>query len=69
MSYMLREGDRGQEVKRLQLNLEVSSDGIFGPKTDSAVRSYQGANDLGVDGIAGPLTLGSLGIDVFYVDS
>ena len=66
MSYMLREGDRGQEVKRLQLNLEVSSDGIFGPKTDSAVRSYQGANDLGVDGIAGPLTLGSLGIDVFY---
>jgi lysozyme len=66
MRYMLRDGDRGQEVKRLQLNLDISADGIFGPQTESAVRDYQRSQDLGVDGIAGPLTLGALGIEVFY---
>ena len=65
-SYMLRKKDKGQEVKRLQLNLGISADGDFGPKTDATVRDYQKANGLSADGIAGPATLGALGIPVLY---
>ena len=35
-------------------------DGLYGPLTERAVRRFQGAYGLLVDGIAGPLTLGSL---------
>ena len=33
-------------------------DGRYGPLTEQAVRSFQTAHGLEVDGIAGPLTLG-----------
>ena len=35
-------------------------DGRYGPRTEQAVRSFQAAHGLGVDGIAGPLTLAAL---------
>lgn len=35
-------------------------DGVFGRDTLAAVRSYQAQNNLEVDGLVGPLTLGSL---------
>jgi len=62
--YTLREGDNGQEVRRLQTNLNIDADSDFGPKTKKAVIGYQTANGLVVDGLAGPKTLKSLGIEV-----
>lgn len=64
LKYTLRKGDEGQEVKRLQSKLPVVADGIFGSKTEKAVRDYQQHNGLTVDGLAGKNTLDSLGINV-----
>ncbi|HSP81537.1 MAG TPA: peptidoglycan-binding domain-containing protein, partial [Myxococcaceae bacterium] len=36
------------------------SDGKFGPRTERAVRDFQRAQGLKVDGIAGPRTMGAL---------
>lgn len=58
-------GSRGEEVKKLQTALNSSGyglavDGIYGAKTQAAVRDYQSRNGLSVDGIAGTNTLGKL---------
>lgn len=58
-------GSRGDEVKRLQTALNaqgygLSVDGVYGAKTQAAVRDYQSKNSLSVDGVAGPLTQGKL---------
>ena len=60
----LKNGAKGLQVSMLQtvLNLKMESetdlatDGIFGPKTQAAVRAWQTAQEIGVDGIAGPQT-------------
>ena len=55
----LRFGDRGADVMQLQLALSRAGyavggiDGIFGPKTLNALRRFQAANGLAIDGIAG----------------
>ena len=62
----LRMGSRGSAVMDLQTRLASAGfspgpiDGIFGPRTDGAVRSFQRARGLKVDGIVGPLTWGEL---------
>lgn len=62
----LKQGSRGSDVTKLQntlkgLGYDVGSiDGIFGPKTLSAVKAYQSAQGLSVDGIVGPKTMGAL---------
>ena len=68
MMYILRIGDRGQEVTRLQkaLGRGLAADGIFGPRTEDAVREYQKEQRLSVDGLAGKATLGALGIPVLF---
>lgn len=63
---LLREGSRGAYVKFLQQLLESNLypvgniDGIFGTRTLSAVRQYQQANALTVDGLVGNNTWASL---------
>jgi peptidoglycan hydrolase-like protein with peptidoglycan-binding domain len=62
----MREGKRGWDVAALQFLLHERGfepggfDGGFGPNTRSAVRRYQSAAALGVDGIAGPTTIRAL---------
>ena len=56
----LQVGSQGELVAHVQKALEVSADGIFGPQTDAAVRSYQASAGLDVDGIVGLATWGAL---------
>jgi hypothetical protein len=56
----LRRGARGEDVKILQRRLGIHDDGIFGPGTEAAVRSYQAAKGLFVDGVVGRNTWGAL---------
>lgn len=58
MASNLRYGSRGSEVKDLQRRLNqqgysLAEDGIFGNKTQAAVKDYQKNNNLAVDGIFG----------------
>lgn len=61
-------GSSGDEVKKMQQALinagydlgSTGADGQFGAKTQAAVKQYQQANGLAVDGIAGNNTLGKL---------
>ena len=63
---ILKNGSRGDAVKQLQTNLNKlgfncgTADGIFGVKTEAAVKAFQKAYGLAVDGIAGPATLGKI---------
>ena len=58
-------GSKGSDVKTLQELLNQNGysldvDGVFGSKTQAAVKDYQTKNNLAVDGIAGNETWGSL---------
>lgn len=61
-SIYLRRGDRGMLVRIAQTALARAGynpgtvDGIFGPNTQSATRSFQQGKGLAVDGIIGPRT-------------
>jgi peptidoglycan hydrolase-like protein with peptidoglycan-binding domain len=67
LSGILKRGSRGAEVKELQRTLTNHGyntkgvDGIFGSNTDYAVRQFQKAHHLVVDGIVGPQTKKSIG--------
>jgi N-acetylmuramoyl-L-alanine amidase len=54
---ILRRGSKGQAVRDLQKALGIKVDGDFGVATETAIRAYQQANKLTVDGVAGPRTL------------
>lgn len=66
--YVLQIGDKGLEVEQLQKALIVSGHykgkvtGIYDKSTADAVKAYQGAKGLGVDGVAGASTQQALGL-------
>ena len=61
---ILKRGDNNDFVKQLQVKLGVDPIGNFGPKTEEALKAWQSKNGVVADGIAGPLTLAKLGIEV-----
>jgi Meckel syndrome type 1 protein len=56
----LRVGSSGELVAHVQRELRVTVDGVYGPETDAAVRSYQSRAGLPIDGIVGPATWSAL---------
>jgi uncharacterized protein (TIGR02594 family) len=68
MSRILRYGEKGIEVKKLQELLNVTLaltpklivDGDYGANTLAAVNRYQAKHNLGIDGVVGPKTWKSL---------
>jgi peptidoglycan hydrolase-like protein with peptidoglycan-binding domain len=64
-----KEGSAGEAVRTIQYLLRargqsVSVDGIFGPRTEAAVRAFQQAHRLAVDGVVGNSTWMALLITV-----
>lgn len=66
---LFKRGSRGEGVKALQNALmerglipKGKADGVFGPKTEIAVKQFQSANKLTPDGMAGTVTLKALGL-------
>ena len=63
---LLKKGSSGHQVVELQEGLEAlgyelgSCDGAFGPATEKAVKAFQTAENLTVDGLAGRRTIGAL---------
>jgi putative chitinase len=57
---ILKNGSKGEDVKKLQVKLGVEAIGTFGPKTEAAVKAWQSANGLKADGIVGPSTWSKL---------
>jgi murein L,D-transpeptidase YcbB/YkuD len=62
---LLFRGSEGPQVADLQRRLNEHGaglvvDGIFGPRTEAAVRAFQRRNRLKVDGIVGPATAATL---------
>lgn len=60
---ILRKGDRGPDVKKVQQALDIPADGIFGSQTEGAVKQFQLEQKLTVDGIVGPNTWDALGLN------
>lgn len=58
---VLKLGSKGEEVEDLQLYLKIKVDGIFGPKTEEAVKKFQRENKLTPDGIVGEKTWNAMG--------
>ena len=62
---IVKRGDRGSAVRRIQQELGILADGVFGPQTERAVKRFQRTHDLVPDGVVGPLTRGALGLRPF----
>jgi peptidoglycan hydrolase-like protein with peptidoglycan-binding domain len=57
---VLQSGSQGRQVKLLQKALGIDADGVYGPETEAAVRSFQASRGLSVDGVFGAKTSAAL---------
>ena len=70
-----RQGSTGDAVRTIQTKLSNwgyfsgAIDGIYGPKTEEAVKYFQRKNGLTADGIVGPATFRALGMSTTGGDS
>lgn len=53
---LLKRGSKGEDVAKVQRFLGVTADGIFGVKTEAAVKEWQHSRGLVADGIVGNKT-------------
>lgn len=58
----LKFGDKGSDVRALQVKLGIKVDGDFGKGTKAALMEFQKANGLTVDGVCGQNTRQKLGL-------
>ena len=74
-SAVLGSGSKGNEVVALQKKLILlgylsgATDGVFGEKTESAVRLYQTRNGLTIDGVAGNVTQNAIGAEAQRIET
>ncbi len=59
---LLKNGSKGEDVKKLQQKLGLGADGVFGPGTEKAVKEWQSKNGLTSDGIVGESTWTKMGL-------
>jgi putative chitinase len=57
---LLKNGSKGDDVKKLQEKLKLTADGAFGLRTEDAVKAWQKANGLKDDGVVGDTTWSKL---------
>lgn len=63
-----KRGSSGETVKKIQQRLSDwgyysgATDGVYGSRTEEAVKKFQKANSLTPDGVAGPATLAAIGL-------
>jgi hypothetical protein len=62
---VLKRGDRGAAVRKVQSALGIAVDGVFGAQTEQAVKRFQKAKGLTADGVVGPDTRDALGLEPF----
>lgn len=59
---IVRLHSEGPWVTRLQKALNITADGVLGPKTEAALIAFQLSNHLEPDGVAGRMTYRTLGL-------
>ncbi len=62
---VVKRGDRGDAVRKVQAALDIAVDGAFGAQTEAAVKDFQQRKGLTADGVVGPKTRDALGLDPF----
>lgn len=65
---LVKSGSTGDDVREIQLVLNLSADGIAGALTAAAITDYQEAHDLTADGMAGSATWESIDSNVYQID-
>lgn len=58
----VRQGSKGDGVKKVQAVVGATADGDFGPGTKAKVVAWQSAHGLSADGVVGPATATKMGL-------